>query len=82
MFFRWLHGEKWTDLKVLREEKKTKENQTFSQKKRDRAIIAVGYEAGLRNRRTCFAYMGEMLFGLNGELRSKFTAKLVKGSFQ
>ena len=60
MFFRWLHGENWPGLKVLRGEKKDKRKPDVlteeevsrmieaAVNERDRAIIAVGYEAGLR----------------------------------
>jgi len=60
MFFKWLHGEDWDGLKVLRGEKKDKRKPDVLTEKeiskmieaaenvRDKAIIALGYEAGLR----------------------------------
>ncbi|RLI77651.1 hypothetical protein DRP04_11110 [Archaeoglobales archaeon] len=60
MFFRWLNGEDWQGLKVLRGDKLDKRKPDVLSEgevekmieaavnARDRAIIAVGYEAGLR----------------------------------
>ncbi|MBO8182416.1 MAG: tyrosine-type recombinase/integrase [Archaeoglobus sp.] len=60
MFFRWLRGEDWQGLKVLRGEKREKRKpdvltvEEISRmieaaiNSRDQAIIATGYEAGLR----------------------------------
>lgn len=60
MFFRWLNGEDWEGLKVLRGEKPNKKKPDVlteeeisrmieaAVNERDRAIIAVGYEGGLR----------------------------------
>ena len=60
MFFRWLNGEEWSGLKILRGDKVDKKKPDVlteeeiakmieaAVNERDRAIIAVGYEAGLR----------------------------------
>ncbi len=60
VFFKWLNGEEWEGLKVIRGEKQRKKKPDFlteeeisrmieaAVNERDRAIIAVGYEAGLR----------------------------------
>lgn len=59
-FFKWLNGEEWKPLKVLRGDKKdNKKPETLEEEDvmamieaaehpRDKALIAVGYEAGLR----------------------------------
>jgi len=59
-FFRWIHGDEWKGLKILRGGKKDKRQPDIlteeeiermieaALNERDKAIIAVGYEAGLR----------------------------------
>ncbi|MGV9141382.1 MAG: tyrosine-type recombinase/integrase [Promethearchaeota archaeon] len=93
-FFKWLHGEDWKHLKLLKRIKEKKNNpEVLSEEEaykmidaanylRDKAMIAVGYEGGFRIGELGSLRIGDITFiqGRDGGLRAKANIRGVEGA--